>query len=257
MQAPHVGRALRALRLRSGYRQTDVAGRAGITQSTLSLIERGRIDRIPVGTVARVAASLEAELVVFVRWHGGELDRLLDERHSSLAEVVSRLLEASGCDVRAEVSYSEFGERGSIDLLAWHEPTRTLLVIEVKTEITSIEETLRRHDQKVRLGAVVAGKRFGWHPTSVARLLVLPDESTPRRRVRRHAGLFDRTYPLRGRPLRAWVRNPNVRRRACSSCHPAARAMLDTARPSGSGFTVHDQTERTPRTPANSDVGDT
>jgi hypothetical protein len=55
-----------------------------------------------------------------------------------------------------------FGERGSIDLLAWHESSRTLLVIELKTELTSVEETLRRHDSKVRLAPGIARERFGW-----------------------------------------------------------------------------------------------
>jgi hypothetical protein len=40
------------------------------------------------------------------------------------------------------VTFSIYGERGSIDLLAWHSETRTLLVVELKSELTSIEETL-------------------------------------------------------------------------------------------------------------------
>ena len=74
------------------------------------------------------------------------------------------LLEAEGWLTAAEVTYSGYGERGSIDLLAFHPATRTLLVVEVKTEIASVEETLRRHDAKVRLapdrtGAVRVGRR--------------------------------------------------------------------------------------------------
>ena len=40
----------------------------------------------------------------------------------------------------AEVSFSEHGERGSIDVLAGHPDTRSLLVIEVKASLGSLED---------------------------------------------------------------------------------------------------------------------
>ncbi|HEY4190087.1 MAG TPA: hypothetical protein VGM28_06685, partial [Candidatus Limnocylindrales bacterium] len=60
-----------------------------------------------------------------------------------------------------------YGERGSIDILAWHAATRTLLIVEVKTEIASAEEMLRRHDAKVRLGPAIGRERFGIAPGAV------------------------------------------------------------------------------------------
>ena len=54
-----------------------------------------------------------------------------------------------------EVSYSIFGERGVIDILAWHPTRRALLVIELKSELTSIEETLRRDLARVTLEDVL------------------------------------------------------------------------------------------------------
>jgi hypothetical protein len=110
--------------------------------------------------------------------------------------------------VRAEVSYSIYGERGSIDLLAWHEATRTLLVIEVKTDLVSVEETLRKHDEKVRLAGRIALEQLGWRPQRVGRLLVLPGLSTPRRRVERHGSLLLIEYPGRGVAIRQWLRDP-------------------------------------------------
>jgi Holliday junction resolvase-like predicted endonuclease len=74
------------------------------------------------------------------RWRGGELDRLLNARHAQLSGNVLRWLERSGWQVAPEVSFSIYGERGFIDLFAWHAPTRTLLVIEIKTEIVEIHE---------------------------------------------------------------------------------------------------------------------
>ena len=208
MDELRIGRIVRALRHRLGITQTTLADRATCSQSTISLIERGRLDGVSPPTLRRVLRELDAELVLLVRWRGGGLDRLLDERHAGLGEAVSQLLTADGWEVVPEVSFSIFGERGSIDLLAWHAATRTLLVIELKSELTSIEETLRRHDAKVRLASRIAEERFGWRPVAVGRLLVLPEGRTPRRHVERHATLFQRSYPARNVTVRRWLRDP-------------------------------------------------
>ncbi len=106
------------------------------------------------------------------------------------------------------MSFSEYGERGSIDLLAWHPATRTLLVVEVKTEIAGVESTLRIHDMKCRLAPKIARARFGWDVRAIGRLLVLPDERTPRRQVERHSTLFERTYRSRTAAVRQWMLRP-------------------------------------------------
>src|SRR5206468_2045260 len=126
------------------------------SQGEVSLFERGRIEGMPIRTVRRLLKGLDAELVLVVRWRGGDLDHLLDAAHARLGDEVVGILRANGWTVMPEVSFSIFGERGSIDLLAWHPATRTLLVIELKTEIASVEETFRRHDVKVRLAREIA-----------------------------------------------------------------------------------------------------
>ena len=122
---------------------------------------------------------------------------------------VAAMLRELVWDVRLEISFSVYGERGSIDVLAWHPRARLLLVVEVKTELVAIEETLRKHDQKARLAPRIAAEQFGWKAPGAARLLVLPSLSTPRRRVERHAAVMDLAYPLRGASLRRWMRAPN------------------------------------------------
>lgn len=208
MDDQRVGRVLRALRHRLGWRQTDVGAAAKISQDAVSRIERGFIDAMPLRSVRRVAASLGADLVVSIRWRGGEIDRLMDEGHAALVGAVAAVLAASGWEIQPEVSFAECRESGSIDILAWHAGSRTLLVVEVKTELTSLEETLRRHDAKVRLAPAIAGNRFGWRAAATSRLLVLPDLSTPRRRVRRHASVLDRAYPTRGPAMSGWIKSP-------------------------------------------------
>ena len=118
------------------------------------------------------------------------------------------MLIGAGWTVEVEVTYSIDFERGSIDLLGWHPGTATLLVIEEKSELVSVEETLRRHDAKARLVARIAEDRFGWRARPVARLLVLPEGTTPRRRVGRHDAVLRRAYPLRGADARSWLAAP-------------------------------------------------
>jgi transcriptional regulator with XRE-family HTH domain len=203
-----IGRALRALRHRLDWRQQDLGDAAGVSQDVVSLAERGLISRMQVDTVRALARAVGAELAVGLRWRGGDLDRLLDEGHATVVGGTARLLEESGWHTELEVTFAVYRESGSIDVVGWEARTATLLIVEVKTELTSIEETLRRHDVKARLGARVVEERFGWKPRAVARLLVLPDFSTPRRRVGRHDALLRRAYPLRGTALRSWLRDP-------------------------------------------------
>jgi transcriptional regulator with XRE-family HTH domain len=203
-----IGRQLRALRQRKHWRQQDVADKVKVGQPTVSGVEAGRIDAVSVATLERLVAAVDAELVVYVRWRGGDLDRLLDAAHADLVERVAKLLRDLGWQVHPEVSFSEFGERGSIDLLAWHPRARIVLVVEVKSEITAVEETLRRHDVKVRLAPKILFDRFGERPAHVGRLLVLPRTSAARRRLGSHAATFDATYPARGRSLADWLASP-------------------------------------------------
>ena len=203
-----IGARFRALRNRLGWRQVDLARRARVSRSVVSFIERGRLERVSLANLRAVAQALDAEFFVQLRWRGGDLDRLMDEGHATLVGQAADLLRGRGWQVRAEVSYSIYGERGSIDLLGWHEASRTLVVIEVKTDLVSLEETLRKHDEKVRLAGRIVAEQFGWRPLNVGRLLVLPGLATPRRRVERHSSVLQDAYPTRGAAIRAWLREP-------------------------------------------------
>src|SRR3954454_8055481 len=122
------GRALRSVRQRSRLRMVDVANLAHLSRSTLSRVERGEWDGVTYATIAAVADALDARLSILVSWHGAALDRVLDEGHARLVGVVVSRIQQWGWETHVEVSYSEWGERGSIDILAWHAATATLLV---------------------------------------------------------------------------------------------------------------------------------
>ena len=208
MDDAKVGRALRSIRHHLRLRQRDVAEQAGLSQQVVSDLESFGLDRVSVGVARRVAAALGAEVSVAVRWRGAQIDRVRDEAHAVVVAETSAMLDAAGWSIAAEVTYAWYGERGSIDLLAFHAPTRTLLVVEAKTEIASVEETLRRHDQKVRLARRIALDRLGWSAGDVTRMLAVRDTRTARRRIERHGGVFGRAYPTRGWAARGWLSSP-------------------------------------------------
>jgi transcriptional regulator with XRE-family HTH domain len=185
MDDVRVGRILRALRRRRGWTQKELGRRAKVSQQAISLIERGHGGRLAVETVRRVFATLDARWEPTVSWRGGDLDRLLDEEHARLVGEIARRLERAGWEVAVEVTYSEFGERGSIDVLAARPDALAVVVVEVKSELTVIEATLRKLDEKVRIVHGSLGReRFGFRPRFIGRLLVLPStkcRASPRR----------------------------------------------------------------------------
>lgn len=209
MDDVRAGRILRALRRRRGWTQKELGRRAKVSQQSISLIERGHGGQLSVETMRRVFGALDARWEPAVSWRGGDLDRLLDEGHAQLVGEISRRLADAGWEVALEVTYSEFGERGSLDVLGARRDLQAMVVVEVKSELTAIESTLRKLDEKVRIVRGSLGrKRFGFRPGSIGRLLVLPSTDTARRRVDGSSDVLDVALPDRGDRVRGWLRAP-------------------------------------------------
>lgn len=199
MDTIRFGLGMRALRRRRGWTQQRVAVEARVSRSVVGRIERGRADRVAVYVLVRVAAALGATVSTRLLWHGEGLDRLLDAGHALLGDAGLRLLQSLEWEAATEVSFNIRGERGTIDILAFHPPTGSLLVIEIKTVVPDLQAMLGTLDRKSRLATEVARSR-GWDVRTVSRLLVLPDDRTARRRVARHAATFAGILFLTGVP---------------------------------------------------------
>ena len=209
MDDVRVGRIARALRRRLEWRQSDLADRAGCDQTTISLIERGYCAGLRLALVRRVFQAMGASFDGSVTWRAGDIDRLLDVRHAAIVEAVVAVLRRSGWDVLPEVTYSEWGERGSIDILAWRSDRRAIAVFEIKSDLTVIGDTVRKHDEKTRLAVeTLALRRLGWRPATVGRILVVGDDRTARRRFDAHRTTFEAAYPLASRAIRQWLHDP-------------------------------------------------
>jgi hypothetical protein len=182
-----------------------------VSRTIVGRIEHGRLDSIPLGTIRRVAVALDARLDAALRWQGGDLGRLINARHAAMHEAMAALFAGlEGWVSEPEVSFSIYGERGVIDVLAWHPVRRILLIIELKTELVDINDLMGSADRRRRLAATIAHDR-GWDPTAIATWVVLAESRTNRRAAAAHSTVLRAKFPFDGRAMRRWLRDPDGR----------------------------------------------
>lgn len=209
MDDQRIGQALRAVRVKKRLRQSDVALLAGVGRTAVGQLERGHAASQRLDHLRAVAAALDISVDISVRWHGADLDRLLSTGHAAMHEIVGALLNTiTGWGHQAEVSFSIYGERGVIDILAWHAPTRSLLIVELKTTLGDPQAVVATMDRRIRLGKRIAAER-GWDPLTVSSWVLIADGPTNRRHVTRHAVLLRGRFPAQGPSMRAWLREPS------------------------------------------------
>ena len=99
------------------------------------------------------------------------------------------LYAAGGWLFAPEVSFSVYGERGVIDLLAFHPASGCLLVIELKTAIIDVNDLVGTMDRRCRLAAGIrAGARLGRHDGQcLGRRPLEHDEQAPGLEPHHHA----------------------------------------------------------------------
>jgi transcriptional regulator with XRE-family HTH domain len=207
MDALRVGRAIRAVRRQYRWTQAEVAARASVSPSSVSRIETGTFRHMPLAAVLSVAAVLEVHLDLVPRWRGEALDRLLDAAHAALVDDLVNRYRRSGWEVAVEVSFAINGERGAVDLLAFHPAASIVAVNEVKSVVPDAQATIHAHDRKTRLARQIALER-DWRPRRIARFLAIGEGRTSRRRIEALPGVFSAAYPLQGRAALAWIDDP-------------------------------------------------
>ena len=174
----------------------------------VSRIERGHLGSVPVERLRAVAAVLEVSLEIVPSWRGGEVGRVVNERHSRMHELfAAHLARTPGWEFATEVTFSAWGERGVIDILAWHPARRVILVIELKTEIPDPARLIAQVDRYRRLAPAIARDR-GWEAAEVASWVLVAEADMNRRQLARHRVMLRNAFPLDGRALRRWLRDP-------------------------------------------------
>lgn len=187
MRSIVTGRQLRMLRIRKSWRQLDVAEKARLSTSVIGRHEAGVIGSS--GALERHAGVFGLRVEVRLIGFAGELVRLGDEEHAAIVETLAAWFRSAGFLVEPEASFSEWGERGRIDLLAYDPQTGTLVIVEVKTHLLDLQDLFGSLNFKERLVSTIAERR-GWTVRRRVSVLGVASTAANRDTVRSHPSLF-------------------------------------------------------------------
>jgi transcriptional regulator with XRE-family HTH domain len=207
-----VGQWVRSERRRKGLRQADVARLAGVSSQTVLTVEHGRLAHLSLHAIRAVARAVAIELPFGPRSiHGRTIDRQVDSRHAALVDRVVTLLRDAGWTVEVEWPFNHYGDRGSVDVLAWHPTLGSLLLIEVKSELRNVQDTLRALHVKRGVVPRLLAQERGWRPRSLGVVLVVPEIRAERDRIDRHGATFASALPARTVEVKRWIADPSGR----------------------------------------------
>jgi hypothetical protein len=126
----------------------------------------------------------------------------------ALVNSVAALMRRRGWQILVEYTFNHFGDRGSVDLVGWHPRHRALVLVEIKSRITDVQDLHAAMGRKRRIVPTLLARERGWQGRSVGQLLVVREASAQRRLIARHAEIFLASLPQRGREARAWLVHP-------------------------------------------------
>jgi transcriptional regulator with XRE-family HTH domain len=196
-----IGAAVKSLRTAIGWSQQMLASRAGVSQSLVSLVERGRLDDLTFGTASALLEAMGGRLVVRVDApYLGDRARQREPAHARMSTYTVRRLRSSDWLAATEVEVGGDRSRGWIDILAVHPETGTLLVIELKTEIHDlgqIERSLGWYERE----AFATARRLGWRPRRAIGCLLLLASRANDERVASNRASIDDGFRIRAREL--------------------------------------------------------
>ncbi len=210
MSDVQVGRVFRAVRLRLGRRQQDVADEAGVSRQVVSRVDCGHLEQVSTAALRAIARVLGIHLDLIARWRGGDLDRMLNRRHAALHEAALGILAGyPGWQFVPEVSFNVWGERGVIDLVGWNEEHRALALGELKSEFVDPGELVGTMDKRRRLAAAIVESR-GWKPLTVGTWVIAADTRTNRRLLAASHRLLRSAFPADGHAMTRWLTKPTA-----------------------------------------------
>ena len=192
-----VGAALRAIRKRRGWRQVDVAAKAGVSSSFVSLCERGHLDLASIRMLRRMASALDVRLDLQPRWRGSEPTGSSTRATRSCMRRSHALRRASGLGVRARSrsrSMASADHRHPRVARRHAEPAGD----RAQDPDRRCPGAGRRCRPETRLAKQVARER-GWDAATVSSWVIVVRSATNQRRVAAHRTMLRTALPTDGR----------------------------------------------------------
>jgi len=167
------GATVRRTRQHLGWNQRQLADRVGVSQPWVSRIERGTTGSLEFAVVDRLTDELGIRIVLDATPAAVEDLRLQrDPAHALTIAYVGRHLARHGWSVQTEVEVGSGRFRGWADVVAFHEETGCLLVVEIKTELRDFGRLVRQVGWYER-EAWEAARSLGWRARSLRTAVIL------------------------------------------------------------------------------------
>ena len=202
--AQRIGRSLREARIGSGRLQREIAGRAGISHSFYSRIERGGGSHVTLETLAACAIACDTQLAAFLEaLPGASLPH--DIEHVRRQQAVIALAEQGGWHAMPERPIDPDARWSrSIDVMLERTVRREVAVVEIVDLIMDAGATFRGHSDKVQALRREAGPAW-----QVAGLLLVRGTRRNRDLVRSLRNVIAARYPARSVAWLAALQDPD------------------------------------------------
>lgn len=192
-QLARMGTELRTSRRRRGLTQSALGNRIGVTQSTVSQVERGFGGTLSIDVWQRLFVGLGRRLVIDAG--RDPIREPVDAGHLRIQELVLRIGRAAGYQSLFELPTRPIDPSRSTDVCLRSDTMRRLLLIECWNTITDVGAASRSTNRKLADAANLAVAIGGENPHHVAGCWVVRATARNRQLLRRYPEVFAAKFP--------------------------------------------------------------
>jgi len=199
-QFARVGGELKSSRRRRRLTQAQLGERAGLSQSGVSLAERGFGGSLSMFTWQRLLGAVERRLIVEAS--RDSMEDVVDAGHLAIQELMLQVGRAAGYTGTFELPTRAARSRHSSDVALRSDRRRVLLLVEVWNSFTDLGASVRATSRKAAEAEAVAIAVGGDRPYRVATCWVVRSTARNRALVSRYPAIFGSRFPASSA---AWV----------------------------------------------------